>query len=440
VCNPPWAGAGHRWGSGPLTAALPLVAALAGCEMGLDLEVDQAQYALAEPGPWIIPPETLEIGDEQWVPYTGAGPWIGESGCSDGLKPGAAKLRDYIYTYFPQTYQIGGFSCRAIVGNSSSMSVHATGRALDIMIPTIGGEANNSLGDPIGNWLIENAETIGIQFIIWDNWTWRADRSAPKDRSYGGAHPHHDHLHVELSEEAANLGTAFFQAPFEPPVFASCGTIGREGGVVENADRCARFFGASSYWRSAEGRGHSGSLLWTNSLASEEPANWARWNLDFAESGRYRAEVYLTPEYAESEMVRYEVVHGGEAEVVFVDQSAAHAEGWYAIGDFEFAAGGGQHISLFDNVHDASVEGRRIAFDALRLTPYDPTSDSREGGAPSPSPEPEPELGPGISASVTGGCAAAGSRGAGPLSAILLSLLALRLRRFTARRGGHAMP
>jgi hypothetical protein len=433
VCNQVWACGERRWGSTPLTAAaLPLLAALAGCELGL--EVDQAHYALAEPGPWNIPPETLELGDQQHVAYTGAGPWVGESGCSGGMTSGATALREYIYTYFPQTDHIGGYSCRAIVGNSSTMSLHATGRALDVMIPTIGGEANNSLGDPIGNWLIENAEFIGIQYIIWDSWTWRADRDAPKDRSYGGSHPHHDHLHVELSEEAADLGTAFFQHPFEPPVFASCGTIGRAGGVVENDDSCARFFGSSQYWRSADGEGHSGALLWTNSLASAQPANWARWNLDFLEAGHYRAEIYLTPGYAEAERVRYEIVHQGAADVVFVDQRAAEVEGWYPLGEFEFAEGGGQHISLFDNVAEPDQEGQRIAFDALRLIPYDPSSDPREGGVPHPEPAPGPEPGS-AGATLAGGCAAAGGPGAGSgtLALVALSLLAIRLRRPAAR-------
>src|SRR5512136_2575460 len=95
----------------------------------------------ASPGPWVIPPETLAIGDTQWVEYTGAGPWIGPEGCSGGLTPGAAIVSDYLLQYFPQVTSVGGYSCRSIVGNESMMSVHGTGRALDAMIPLDAGDA-----------------------------------------------------------------------------------------------------------------------------------------------------------------------------------------------------------------------------------------------------------------------------------------------------------
>ncbi len=424
-CGRLWATKVRRPHPGRLTAVtVPVLAALSGCDAAP--EIGEARYAVNEPGPWNIPPETLARGEEQFVPYTGAGPWVGESGCADGLTEGAQVLRDFIYDEFSQADHIGGFSCRAIVGDSSTMSVHATGRALDIMIPTIGGEADNGLGDPIGNWLIENAEDIGIQYIIWDEWTWRADRASPKDRAYGGAHPHHDHLHVELSVEAANLETPFFGEPSEPPPDGSCETIESAGATVENAGACAEFVGSSEDWRAADGLGHSGSLLWTNALEADEPAAWARWNLDFDEAGRYRAEVYLAPEYAEVETVRYEIVRGGGVDEVIVDQSAAHVEGWYTIGDFEFAAGDGQHVSLFDNVSDPAAAGQRIAFDALRLTPLAPASGSPDDDAPAEPPDP-PASDPG--ADITGGCAAAPGAGGGLLSPVLLTWLALRLKR-----------
>lgn len=48
------------------------------------------------------------------------------------------------------------------------LSVHAIGRAIDLMVPMEAGDANNGLGDPVANWLVENAEFIGIQRVIWD--------------------------------------------------------------------------------------------------------------------------------------------------------------------------------------------------------------------------------------------------------------------------------
>ncbi|MEZ4464481.1 MAG: hypothetical protein R3F43_08225 [bacterium] len=67
-----------------------------------------------------------------------------------------------------------GYACRQIRG-SSGMSVHGTGRALDIFVPLSGGAADNDLGDPIANWLVEHAE-IGVQ-LIWDRTIWSGSRS-----------------------------------------------------------------------------------------------------------------------------------------------------------------------------------------------------------------------------------------------------------------------
>ncbi|MEQ8272428.1 MAG: S-layer homology domain-containing protein [Deltaproteobacteria bacterium] len=175
---------------------------------------EKSELSARVSGPWRIPASTRAIGDRQDVEYVGAGAWIGTRGCSSGLTSGARALRDDLVDLFPQTIGIGGFACRPIRGSTTRMSVHGTGRALDIHIATLAGDADNGEGDPVGNWLIENAEQIGVQYIIWDRWTWRADRpDGSKDRSYGGTHPHHDHLHIELSLDAAAQRTPYFNAP-----------------------------------------------------------------------------------------------------------------------------------------------------------------------------------------------------------------------------------
>lgn len=386
--------------------------ALAACTG--DPALGEASLAVAEEGPWHIPASTTAIGDTQYVEYTGAGPWIGEDGCGGGLLEGSAVLRDYLLLYFPQAWSIGGYACRPIVGDPNNMSVHATGRALDVMIETVdGSNADNTAGDPIGNWLIEHAEFIGIQMIIWDRWIWQASLDPPKDHYYSGEHPHNDHLHVELSVEAAALGTPFFQNPMEPPDIASCGTIPAGGGEVDDSDTCAGFYGPREFWRSAD-VGHGGSLLWTNAYQGDSPSNWARWLLDLEQAGTYRAEVYLTPQYAVFDQVHYEVAHGGGKDTVVVDQGAVDEEGWVGLGSFEFAAGGGQYVSVFDNSSDPVADEQHIAFDALRLTPCSGDCDDAGDG--------------GGGGGVLGGCSAA--PGGSPLAGLLLAIgLALVARR-----------
>lgn len=420
---------------------LAVAAASAACAGGDDIGSERAA-ALAVPGPWAIPDDVRAAGDQQFVEFTSAGPWVGEEGCGGGLLEGTSILRDYLAEYFPQAHAIGGYSCRPIVGDPDTMSVHATGRALDIMIYPVGypdgAEADNEMGDPIANWFIENAERIGVQQIIWDRWLWRAeDAPGEKDRAYTGEHPHNDHVHVELSVEAADLGTPFFQEEQGPPELPSCGRLPAGGGVIDELDRCADFFGPPQYWRAVDGAGEGGSLLWTDSFEAAEPSNWARWSLDLAEAGRYRVEYHAVAEYALAPRVRYEVRHGEATDAVWIDQGAA--ADWVSLGEFDFAAGGYQSVAVFDNTDQPVADDQHIVFDALRLTPCsaggecgdagpgeepgdggDPTDPSDPGSGPGAG-DPGGEAGP---SGLAGGCTAAGGDGVGLGSAWLVIVAA----------------
>jgi len=75
----------------------------------------------------------------------------------------------------------------------------------------IKGKADNTVGDAIANWLVVNAEDLGVQFIIWDQTKWNASYSSNKAKPYGGTVPHIDHIHVELDNDGAAMKTAWFQ-------------------------------------------------------------------------------------------------------------------------------------------------------------------------------------------------------------------------------------
>ena len=176
-------------------------------------------------GGWIIPPEIRAIGDQQSVPYTGAGAWAGGANCGGGLLAGTREVGDYAKAKFVGVSGYGGYACRRNTANTAELSVHGTGRAIDIMIPLKGGDADNAKGDPIANYLVQNAEAIGIQFIIWDRNSWGASRSLPKLRSYGGPNPHKDHLHVELSPAGARRMTEWFVDNTPPAPTTTTATV-----------------------------------------------------------------------------------------------------------------------------------------------------------------------------------------------------------------------
>ena len=169
---------------------------------------ESSESALAEGGRWALPSEVLEAGATARVTYDEAPKWTGSAACSGKLKAGGHKLGEYLLDHFAVVTSVGGYACRRNTADSSRMSVHGTGRALDVFIPTVSGSADNGRGDKVANWLVMHAQQIGVQLVIWDRTIWRANGT--NDRVYGGPHPHDDHLHVELTNEAAVLGTPWF--------------------------------------------------------------------------------------------------------------------------------------------------------------------------------------------------------------------------------------
>ncbi len=321
---------------------------------------------LAHDGPWVPPDDIVNQAANFDIEFTGAGPWVGESGCSGNFTAGGAALRQWVYDNWPQVSHVGGYACRPINGDSSTMSVHATGRAIDIHIPLDGGQADNDLGDPLANWLLEHAEEIGVQSIIWDRWIWSPSRSS-RSRAYTGAHPHHDHLHVELTPEASRLETPWFQGEMGAPTLSGCDEpLPAQGGVIDDSNTCFQAFGPAQYWRVVEGEGEGGSLRWTNAFKSDEPSNWARWRINLEEAGEYALEYRNVPTYAIYDSARYVIRHNGEESDVYVDLSAGTEE-WESLGRFTFAAGSDQWVAIHDNAPIEVPDDQHILADAIRL-------------------------------------------------------------------------
>lgn len=163
----------------------------------------------ARAGRWTLPSNMVSVSADQYVAYESAPSWNGGRNCGGSLLAGTREIGEYLVANFAGARYYQGYNCRQIRG-SSGMSMHGTGRALDIFVPMQGTQADNDLGDPVAHWLMENAERIGVQLIIWDRSIWSAGRSSDKHRSYTGEHPHNDHLHIEFTAAAAARRTPFF--------------------------------------------------------------------------------------------------------------------------------------------------------------------------------------------------------------------------------------
>lgn len=167
----------------------------------------------SSPAGWSVPPSVRTAGRRQRVRYDGAPLWTGtRRECSGRLSPGARRLRCYLLEHFPGISAIGGYACRRNTNRHSRnrLSVHGTGRALDIMIPRVRGQANSAVGDPIAAWLIRHARELGMQYLIWNRVRWSGQRR-PAFAPYTGGRPHDDHIHLELNRDGASARTAWFR-------------------------------------------------------------------------------------------------------------------------------------------------------------------------------------------------------------------------------------
>jgi GH25 family lysozyme M1 (1,4-beta-N-acetylmuramidase) len=146
---------------------------------------------------------------------------------------------------------------------------------------------------------------------------------------------------------------------------APCGVIDFGGGEIDDGDACFVAGGPATTLRHVTA-GEQGDLIWTHATDAADEANYAQWDLYFAQGGTYQVEAYTDHAYATSKQAGYRVRARGTDVVATIDQSAV--DGWQSLGTFTFAAGGGQSIHLGDNTGEPSTDQAQLVFDAIRLT------------------------------------------------------------------------
>lgn len=137
--------------------------------------------------------------------------WEGATHCTGSASAGAqALMRWIIEEYGDRGAQNWGiYNCRDVRGGETT-SLHGEGRAGDTGFP---------VGDPDGDRLVKRLlkapGRLGIQAIIYERRIY--SRQSPEGRHYDGAAPHYDHVHWELTREAAeNLTFATVKRVLSP--------------------------------------------------------------------------------------------------------------------------------------------------------------------------------------------------------------------------------
>jgi hypothetical protein len=124
-----------------------------------------------------------------------------------GCQSGTLALGRAIRTVFPELLALtpvyGCFNRRKVAG-TSTWSLHAEGRALDVGV----GPADDDIGWALACELVANRAFYGVQRVIWDAHIWSVERIDEWRGVSPGTNPHHDHVHLEQYREAASRPTS----------------------------------------------------------------------------------------------------------------------------------------------------------------------------------------------------------------------------------------
>lgn len=107
-------------------------------------------------------------------------------GAALGLGANAQGVYSAVRTQFPDLTNIGGF-------RAGDPGDHGSGNAVDIMLTP-------SRGDQVNAWLQQNAGSLNIKYIIWQQRIWFPNGSSKMMSDRGSAtQNHYDHVHVSVN-------------------------------------------------------------------------------------------------------------------------------------------------------------------------------------------------------------------------------------------------
>ena len=111
-----------------------------------------------------------------------------------GLKPKAARTSNAAVAKFPRI--------KTVYGVRPGPGDHATGRAVDLMMPNYRSASGKRLGGEVAAWARVNARSLGVSYVIWNQRIWSVGRSSEGWRAIAGrgsdSANHKDHVHINV--------------------------------------------------------------------------------------------------------------------------------------------------------------------------------------------------------------------------------------------------
>lgn len=137
--------------------------------------------------------EEQQVPDPPETPGNGTIPESAKGWGWSGATPRMAAIRDEIVMRFGAPYPVGCLR--------SSADDHGTGQACDFMMSAGGGlpsAENKSLGMQISQYAIDNADRLGVKYVIWEQQIWHSANRQWKWMEDRGSYTqnHYDHVHI----------------------------------------------------------------------------------------------------------------------------------------------------------------------------------------------------------------------------------------------------
>ncbi len=131
-----------------------------------------------------------------------------------GPTPGAKALMAWCLAHYPPGTNLGIYNPRNVRGGQA-LSLHAEGRAIDVGYPTERPDGHVA-GRQLAADMVRLHAALGVQCVIFARSIWTNTR--PIWRPYTGTADHFDHVHIELTREAAaGLTTDIIRQTLEAP-------------------------------------------------------------------------------------------------------------------------------------------------------------------------------------------------------------------------------
>lgn len=134
----------------------------------------------------------------------------GSTGSEKGLTANSIAAKRAVEANFPGITDIGGYRPPDVTPYGT-FTEHSSGEAIDVMVPNWSSPQGRAYGTSIAQWALNNADTLGTEWVIWQQKTYYPDgRVVPMGDRKSPTANHLDHVHIKTSAKTAPAGMRKF--------------------------------------------------------------------------------------------------------------------------------------------------------------------------------------------------------------------------------------